>query len=85
MEVKFLNPKLRQDRLANALGCPNSTLQRNRHDINMLSPFKNPSNTHRRTQNTSSDLKRPQMASKESMIDFVESNRKSKLKRGDPN
>ena len=60
------------------MGCPSSTLQRYRQDINMLSPFIIPPNNHKRKQKisnrehdlerpqmTSNDLKRPQLTSKE--------------------
>ena len=42
VEIKSVNPKLGQDQVPKKLGCSSSTLQRFRHDINMLSPFKIP-------------------------------------------
>ena len=36
MEIKFLNPKLRQDQVAKDLGSSSSTLQRYRIEINMF-------------------------------------------------
>ena len=66
MEINSVNPKLGQDRIAKELGCSNSTLQRFRQDINMLSPHGISSNTHKRRQKTSNqDLKRPSMTSKD--------------------
>ena len=40
IQNKFENPKLKQFEMADQLGYPSSTLQRYRHDINMLSPYK---------------------------------------------
>ena len=74
MEIKSVNPKLRQDQKAKELRCSISTLQR--QDINILSPYRIPSNTHKRRQmisNTNLDdnpnrehgFKRPQMTAKD--------------------
>ena len=67
MEIKSVNPKIRQDQMAKELCCSSSTLQRYRHDINMLSPHRIPSNSHKRKQkitnddsNSEHDLKRTQ-------------------------
>ena len=51
MEIKCLNPKLRQDQIAKELGCSRSTLQRNQQDKIMLSLHKIPSNSHKIKQN----------------------------------
>ena len=40
MQIYFDNPKLRQSETANQLGYSSSTLQRNRNDINKLSPYR---------------------------------------------
>ena len=75
MEIKSANPRLRQDLITKESVCSISTLQRYRHDINMLSPFRILSNNHKRWQNISNtiigdnsnrehDLKRPRMALK---------------------
>ena len=61
IEIKSVDPKVREDRLAKQIGCSNSTLQRNRHDINLLSPNKISSNIHKTRLKASSDLRRPQM------------------------
>ena len=37
LEIKSINPKLRQDQITKELGCSSSTLQRYRNDIKMLS------------------------------------------------
>ena len=76
MEIKFVNPKLRQDQIANELGCSTSTLQRYEQDINMPSPYRIPANSHKRRQKISNtslddnshcehDLKRAQLISKD--------------------
>ena len=38
MEIKSLNPKLKQSEIAKELGCSSTTLQRFRNDLYMLSP-----------------------------------------------
>ena len=54
MEIKSVNPRLRQDQIAKELGCSTITLQRYRNDINMLSTFRfPPNNTSKRRQNIS--------------------------------
>ena len=66
MEIKSMNPRLRQDQMAKELGCSSSTLQRYRQDINMLSPYGIPPKTIKRKQKISNrehDLERPQMTS----------------------
>ena len=39
LEIKSVNPKLKQSEIAKELGCSSSTLQRYRQDINMLSRY----------------------------------------------
>ena len=75
MPVKYENPNLKKSQIANQLGYSNSTLERYRNDINMLSPYtNNPKNTDKRTKNNSNtnfdnnshpnpDVKRPQTTS----------------------
>ena len=75
MRVKYENPRLKQSELANQLGYSSSTLQRNRNDINMLSPYRiNSNNTNKRTKKASNtnfdnnsqtnhEVKRPQTTS----------------------
>ena len=68
MEIKSMNPRLRQDQMAKDLGCSSSPLQRYRQDKNMLSPYGIPPNTKKRKQkisNRDNDLERPQMTSKD--------------------
>ena len=68
-----MNPKLKQDQIAKDLVMASSTLQRYRQDINMLSPYRIPPNSHNRRQGISNtklddnehDLQRPQMTSKD--------------------
>ena len=50
LDIKPVNPKLRQDQIAKELGFSRSTSQRYRNDINMLSPYKIPINSHKRRQ-----------------------------------
>ena len=83
MEMKFLNPRLRQDQVAKDLCCPSGTLQRHSQDISMLPPYRNPPNSNKRKQKisnckhdlkipqmTSNDLKRRQLTSKKSSSNF---------------
>ena len=49
MRMKYENPKLKQSQIANQIGLSTSTLQKNRNDINMLSPYRvNPYNFNKR-------------------------------------
>ena len=60
MEIKPVNTKLKQNQLAKELGCSSSTLQRYRNDVNMLSPHRISTNSHKRKQkisNCENDLK----------------------------
>ena len=66
MNIKYLNPKLKQSEIASQLNMSLSTTQRHRNDINMLSPYKvNPNNVKKRPKKAkiddNGDLKRPQM------------------------
>ena len=64
MEIKSVNPKLRQNQIAKELGCSGSILKRYRNDVNMLSPYRIPPNSHKRRQMISNeDPNRPQMNS----------------------
>ena len=77
MRVKYENPKMKQSEIANQLGLSSSTVQRYRNDINMLSPYRiQPNNTNKRTKKVKNndfvnnshdetDVKRPQMTSKD--------------------
>ena len=45
MNIKYLNPKLKQSEIASQLNMSPSTIQRQRNDINMLSLYRiNPNN-----------------------------------------
>ena len=49
MNIKYLNPKLKQSEIASQLKMSTSTIQRQRNDINMLSPYRiNPNNVKKR-------------------------------------
>ena len=41
MEIKAVNPKLKQSEITKKLGCSSSTLKRYRNEINILSPYRN--------------------------------------------
>ena len=82
MNIKYQNPKMKQSEIANQLNMSTSTIQRQRNDINMLSPYRiNPNNVKKRPKKAkiddNGDLKRPQMTSNESV-----KNKKNKLKGG---
>ena len=40
MIIKYQNPKMRQSEIANQLNMSTSTIQRQRNDVNMLSPYR---------------------------------------------
>ena len=75
MNIKYQNPKMRQSEIASQLNMSSSSIQRQRNDINMLSPYRiNPNNVKKRSKKFkidenndlkrgSDDLKRPQLTS----------------------
>ena len=75
MNIKYQNPLLRQGEIASQLKISTSSIQRQRNDINMNSPYRiNPNNVKKRQKKVkidenndlkrgSDDLKRPQMTS----------------------
>ena len=75
MNVKYQNPKMKQSEIASQIKVSTSSIQRQRNDINMNSPYRiNQNSVKKRTkkakidENTdhkrgSDDLKRPQMTS----------------------
>ena len=68
MKIKYQNPKLKQSEIASQLNMSTSTIQRQRNDINMLSPYRiNPNNVEKRPKKAKIDdngvLKRPQVTS----------------------
>ena len=92
MEIKSINPKVKQSEIAKELGCSSCTLQRYRIDKKLLSPYRIPTNSYKRKRKfsnreldleTSNDLKRPQLTPKKSSpkIETVQS-KKNKLKGG---
>ena len=62
MEIKTINPKMKQKELAKELGFSSSTLQRWRYHIIIQRPYK--SNNPKTTATMLNSLKRPQMISK---------------------
>ena len=66
MEIKAVNPRLKQNQTAKELGCSSSTLQRYRNDLKMPSSHRIPPNSHKRKQNVSNgeqETDRPQLTS----------------------
>ena len=59
MEIKSVNPKVKQSEIGKELKLSSSTLQRHRREINMLLPYGIPrsSNSHTRKQKIEHDLK----------------------------
>ena len=52
-DIKSVNLKIGQDQITKELGCSSSILQRYAHDVNMLSPYRIPSDSHKGRQNIS--------------------------------
>ena len=68
MEIKSINPKLKQSERTKELGCSSSTFQLYRQDTNMLSHYRIPPNSNKRKDKISNrehDPERPQMTSKD--------------------
>ena len=89
MHVKYQNPKMRQSEIASQLNMSTSTIQRQRNDINMLSPYRiNPNNLKKHPKKVKiddvGDLKRPQMTSNNLKTTSNETvkNKKNKMKGG---
>ena len=85
MNIKYLNPKLKQSEIASHINMSPSTIQRHRNDINMLSPYKiNPNNVKKRPEKAkipdNGDLKRPQMTSNDLKTTSNDNNKKTKTK-----
>ena len=71
MEIKTMNPTLKQSEIAKDLVCSSSSSERYRNDKNMLSPYKNPIKTNKRKQkisNTEYKPKRAQMSSNDPIV-----------------
>ena len=89
MNIKYQNPKLKQSEIASHLDMSTSTIQRQRNDVNMLSPYRNnPNNVEKRPKKAkiddNGDLKRHQMTSNElkAISNETVKNKKTKLKGG---
>ena len=89
MKIRYQNPKMKQSEIPNQLNMSTSTIQRQRNDINMLSPYRiNPNNVKERQKKAkiddNGDLKRPQMTSDDLKTTSNETvkNKKNKLKGG---
>ena len=89
MNIRYLNPKLKQAEIAFHLSMSTSTIQRHRNEINMLSPYRiNPNNVEKRSKKAkiddNDDLKRPQTISNDlkTISNEIVKNKKNKLKRG---
>ena len=85
MNIKYLNPKLKQSEIASQLDMSASTLQRHRNEINMISPYRiNPNNVKKRPKKAkiddNGDLKRPQMTSNDLKTTSNDNNKKTKTK-----
>ena len=85
MNIKYLNPKLKQSEIASHSNMSPSTIQRQKNDINMLSPYRiNPNNVKKRPKKAkiddNCDLKRPQMTSNDLKTTSNDSNKKTKTK-----
>ena len=84
MNIKYLNPKLKQSEIASQLDMSASTIQRHRNEINMISPYKiNPNNVKKRPKKAkiedNGDLKRPQLTSND-LKTTSNKNKKTKTK-----
>ena len=78
MNIKYQNPKMKQSEIASKLEISTSTIQGQRNDVNMFSPYRiNPNNVKKRPKKVkiddNGDLKRPQMTSNDN-------NKKTKTK-----
>ena len=85
MNIKYQNPKLKQSEIASQLNMTTSTIQRQRNDINMLSPYRiNPNNVKKRSKKAkiddNLDLKRLQMTSNDLKTTSNDNNKRTKMK-----
>ena len=86
MNFKYLNPKKKQSEIASQLNMSTSTIQRQRNDIYMLSPYKiKPKNVKKQPKKAKIDgdvdLKRPQMTSNDLKTTSNDKNTKTKTKK----
>ena len=85
MNIKYLNPKLKQSEIASQLDMSTSTIQRHRNDIKIFSPYRiNPNNINKRPKKAkiddNGDLKRPQMTSNDLKTTSNDNKKKTKTK-----
>ena len=85
MNIKYRNPKLKQSEKASQLNVSTSTIQRQRNDMNMYSPYRiNPNNVKKRSKKAkiddNCDLKRPQMTSSDLKTTSNDDNKRTKMK-----
>ena len=85
MNIKYQNPKMTQSEISSQLNMSSSTIQRQRNDINMFSPYRiNPNNFKERSEKAkivdNGDLKRPQMTSNDLKTTSNDDNKKTKTK-----
>ena len=78
MNIKYQNPKMKQSEIASQLKMSTSSIQRQRNNVNMLSPYRiNSNNVKKQSKkgkiDDNGDLKRPQMTSNDN-------NKKIKMK-----
>ena len=83
MNIKYLNPKLKQSEIASQLDMSPAAIQRHRIDINKLSPYRiNPNNVKKRPKKAkiddNGDLKRPQMTSNDLKTNSNDKNKKKR-------
>ena len=83
MNIKYLNPRLKQSEIASQLDMSASTIQRHRNEINMFSPYRiNPNNVEKRSKkvkiNDNGDLKRPRKTSNGIKTNSNDNNKKTK-------
>ena len=84
MNVKYQNPKLKQSEIASQLNMSTSSIQRQRNDVIMNSPYRiNPNNVKKRQKKAkiddNGDLNRPQMTSN-NLKTTSNDNKKTKIK-----
>ena len=84
MNIKYQNPKMKQSEIASQLNMSTSSLQRQRNEVNMPSPYRiNPNNVEKRSKKAKiddfCDLKRPQMTSND-LKTTSNDNKKTKMK-----
>ena len=89
MNIKYQNPKMKQSEIASQLKISTSSIQRQRNNLNMLSPYRiNPKNVKKQSKKAksddNSDLKRPQKTSNDlkKISNETVKNKKNNIKGG---